>query len=101
MLYVVAAFLAVLTFAFLVYAAVRWTRPGSPGVAWLFASFFLLLCVLLWFGLGDDRPPLPAALVDRGKWGRVAHARLPRPRLRLCNFFHGRPLLGCGVSSTQ
>ena len=48
MLYVVAAFLAVLTFAFLVYAAVRWTRPGSPGVAWLFASFFLLLCVLLW-----------------------------------------------------
>jgi hypothetical protein len=38
----------VLTFAFLVYAAVRWTRPGSPGVAWLFASFFLLLCVLLW-----------------------------------------------------
>jgi hypothetical protein len=48
MLYVVAAFLAVLTFAFLVYAAVRWTRPGSPGVAWLFVSFFLLLCVLLW-----------------------------------------------------
>ena len=45
MLYVVAAFLAVLTFAFLVYAAVRWTRPGSPGVAW---CFFLLLCVLLW-----------------------------------------------------
>ena len=48
MLYVVAALLAILTFAFLVYAAVRWTRPGSPGVAWLFASFFLLLCVLLW-----------------------------------------------------
>jgi hypothetical protein len=30
MLYVVGAFLAILTFAFLVYAAVRWTRPGSP-----------------------------------------------------------------------
>ena len=56
-------------------------------------------CYACCFGLGDDRPPLPAALVDRGKWGRVAHPRLPRPRLRLCNFFHGRPLLGCGVSS--
>jgi hypothetical protein len=47
MLYAVAAVLAALSFALLAYAAGRWTRPDSPAAAWLFAAFFILLCVLL------------------------------------------------------
>jgi hypothetical protein len=57
--YVVAAFLAVLTFAFLVYAAVRWTRPGSPGVAWLFASFSAAMRAALGLGMTARRFPPP------------------------------------------
>jgi hypothetical protein len=47
MLYAVAAFLTALSLALLAYAAGRWTRPGSPAVAWLFAAFFILLWALL------------------------------------------------------
>ena len=57
--------------------------------------------------------PLTAAATSRGTNGNVPaasgntrrsssrpFARLPRsPRLRLCNFFHGRSLLGCGVDT--
>ena len=61
MLYVVAAFLAVLTFAFLVYAAAAGRGQARRGWHGCLPAFSC--CYACCFGLGDDRPPLPAALV--------------------------------------
>jgi hypothetical protein len=52
MLYAAAAFLTALTFALLAYAADRekhytFAAMLSAG-AWLFASIFVLVCVVLW-----------------------------------------------------
>jgi hypothetical protein len=50
MLYAVAALLFAISFGLLIYAAARWVRPNSPAAAWLFVSYFALLCVLvMWF----------------------------------------------------
>ena len=58
--YVVAAFLAVLTFAFLVYAAVRWTRPGSPGGGMVVCQLFpAAIRAALGLGMTARRFPPP------------------------------------------
>jgi hypothetical protein len=52
MLYAAAAFLTALTFALLAYAADREKHYTFAAMlaagAWLFASIFVLICVVLW-----------------------------------------------------